>query len=115
MYYDGDARRESALNGIKKGFDDVLEEYGFSFTKGEVYGKVSNLVYFSKYFSYDGDLRGLYDKIIEEMSTKISGEWQESLYDYYNPDLFDKDGFNQSANSSLTRIHDAIFEDNDFN
>lgn len=114
MYYDNYAHRESALNGIKKEFDDVLTEYGFSFTKGEVYGKVSHLVYFAKYFRYDGDLKGLYDKIIEQMSEKIEGGWQESLYDYYNPDLFDRDGYNRSANSSLTRIHDAVFEDNDF-
>lgn len=115
MYYDNDARRQSALNEIKKEFDDVLEEHGFSFTKGDVYGKVSHLVYFSKYFRYNGDLRGLYDKIIEEMSKKIRGGWQDSLYDYFNPDLFDRDEYNRSANSSLTRIHDAIFEENNFN
>jgi hypothetical protein len=114
FYYEQErAYTQSAVNGVQEEFDEVLEQNGLSydFYQEEVSSTVSELVMIARLLNYSGNLEGLYNKMIEELSKKSIGGWFEDYYSYYDEKYFDKNSYNRTAYRILNNIEEKIEED----
>jgi hypothetical protein len=116
FYYEQErAYSQSAANGVQEEFDEVLEQYGLSydFYREEVSSIVAELVMTARLLNYSGNLEGLYNKMVEELSKKSMGGWYEDYYSYYDDKYFDKGSYNRTAYRILNKIEEKIEEDFD--
>lgn len=95
---------ESIRDEIKRQLNIMENKMGFSFYNERVCSTVGDLIMMCSLFDYNGDLEGLYKKIISKFSRGVKGGWGE-YYNFYDLDHFDYQGFNRDIEY---RIDNAI-------
>lgn len=112
--YTENAFLESCRAHIKEDFDDNLKEYGITYD--DYYNRiliyVSELIKLGRYFNYKGNLKGLYDLIMDELRKKIRGGWMQDYYNLYDDEYFDNESYNRMVSNNLENILEYIEDDN---
>lgn len=107
MYYD------AIKADIKKTFDLIEKRMGFAVYNDRISSTVGELIMWCRFFDYEGDLKGLYEKIINKFTPRIKGGWGE-YYDFYDLDYLDVERLNLNVEHYLDKIIEK-FEDSDIN
>lgn len=109
-YLENDAWAESLEQEIKNNFWKPINNFGFYFDfNNDLYIESSDLLMKIRYYDYDGDLKGLIDKIISELIGNISSHWTEN-YSFYNSKFFRVKSFNNVCKSILTEILSSLYK-----
>lgn len=100
---------ESIRDEIKRQLNIMENKMGFSFYNERVCSTVGDLIMMCRFFDYDGDLEGLYKKIISKFSGGMKGGWGE-YYNFYDLDHFDYQGFNRDIEYKLDNALELLEE-----
>lgn len=108
-YGQENAYYESIKDTIQKKFiGPIKDKMGFIFEQGKVGSPIYNLIMQARLLDYEGDLKGLYDEIVEKYSKVIDVGWGDDYYNYYDDQFFDSESYNKYVNDKLNEIIDDI-------
>lgn len=98
---------DSMKKTIHEDFIEILDKMGFEFKEDRVASRIYNLILKAREFNYEGDLKGLYTKILNKYKGQVEPGWGE-YYDIYDDDFFDSESFNKDVNDNLSQIIELI-------